>query len=494
MITKRQADAAALLLKRREALDDLNKWARINGFEPALHHKLINEKLQAVERGEIRKLMLFCPPGSAKSTYTSKLFPPWFLARRPSRSILSCSYSHILAEQFGRWGRNCVKQNANVLGYTLRQDSQAAGEWETTNGGKYLAAGVGSGIAGQRSDLGLIDDPIGSQEDADSKTVRDKQWDWYNNDFVPRLKPGGSIVLIMNRRNEDDLAGRLLEREGAEWAVVCLPMLAEDNDLLGRAEGERLWPEWFTSTMVEEARKNAQTFSALYQQHPTPEQGEYFKADWLIPYTPRDLPKNLRFYTASDHAVATAQVNDRTCLLSGGVDSEGVLWILPDIWWKRGSSDEVVAAMLDLCRRRRPIVWWAEKGHITQSIGPFLRKRMIETNVYANIEEVTPKRDKPTRAQSIAGRMAQGQVRFPVFASWWADARHELLSFPHGKHDDFVDALAHLGNGLARMVGSERPTPETPDDTNENVLTFGWLKKQEARRKLQTEMAKYADR
>ena len=253
--------------------------------------------------------------------------------------------------------------------------------------------------------------------------------------------------------------------------------IAKDNDLLGRTPGELLWPEWFTQEMVRDAQKNPQPFSSLYQQDPTPEDGDFFKSEWFEPYALDELPAELRIYAASDHAVSLEQAADRTCLILGGVDAHDTLWILPDIFWKKEQSDKVVNEMLNAMRRRKPLIWWAEKGHISKSIGPFLTRRMMEERVYVRVDEVTPARDKQTRAGSIQGRMAMRKVKFPTFTSWWPEARHEMLTFPHGKHDDFVDALAHLGGGLARMTGAYRPAPEAERQLGGvERLTWKWMK------------------
>src|SRR5574339_532271 len=218
--SSQSSKAAALILQRRQARRSLADWARLCGFEPAKHHLFIIEQLERVVRGEINRLMICVPPGSAKSTYASVLFPPWYLAQRPNQSILACSYSSVLASRFGKRCRNIVDANGPALGYSLKTDSKAADDWETTNGGLYFCAGVGAGIAGHRADLGLIDDPIGSQEDADSELVREKQWDWYLADFVPRLKPQAARVIIANRRHEDDIIGKILQQEPNDWTVV----------------------------------------------------------------------------------------------------------------------------------------------------------------------------------------------------------------------------------------------------------------------------------
>lgn len=474
----RRQEAAALLLRRRSARSNLDDWARWNGFEPAKHHRLLNDELEKVVRGDTKKLAVFMPPGSAKSTYASVLFPPWFLAQREGSAVLSCSHSYTLAERFGKRCRNLIENNQPVLGYKLAKDSQAAGDWATTNGGVYFAAGVGAGIAGHRADLGLIDDPIGTQEDADSDLIREKQWDWYLNDFFPRLKPNASQVLIMNRRHEEDLAGLLLNQ--GDWRVVKLPFFAVAGDPIGRNVGDRLWPEWFTEEMAADIKKlPARVRAGLYDQEPAPEEGNFFKSDWLVEYQRDALPKNLRVFVASDHAVSEDQTADFTCLLAAGLDEQDNLWILPDIWWKQANTVDVVEAMLDLAKRRQPVMWWAEKGHISKSIEGFLFKRMVETSTYFPLEQITPVRDKQTRAQSVAGRMSMGKVFFPAFAHWWPQARHELLMFPAGKHDDFVDALSHIGRELNRMIAPKRP--KVVEEIN--PFTVKWIKQSDKRRR-----------
>lgn len=474
----------AELVRRKQLLRDLTAWVRKCGWEPALHHKLLIAELQSLAltgkttKG-LNRLMVLMPPGSAKSTYTSKTFPPWFLAQRPGLTILAASYSYTLAEAFGRVARNYADLNPDWLFYRLKKDSKSAGEWETTNGGRYFCAGVGAGLAGHRADLGLIDDPLGSEEDANSKLVRDKQWDWYWNDFLPRLKPDSPVILINNRRHEEDLAGRLLETEPDKWHVLSCPLVAEENDSLGRKPGDLLWPEYFNQSILDIASRNPRTFAGLYQQRPAPEDGDFFKDGWFNEYEQAELPaeSELRFYTASDHACSDNGSANRTCLLTGGFDGRGVLWILPDLFWRTANTKEVAEAMLAMNQRRRPLVWWAEKGMISKSIGPFLRDLMQEQQNYINIEEVVPMKAKEVRAQSIRGRMAMGMVRFPRFATWWPNAKHELLSFPRGKNDDLVDALAHLGMGIDRMTAPSRrkPEPDVPSDQSFKP-TLRWLK------------------
>jgi len=433
---------------------------------PAAHHKLLLAQLERVTRGEIDRLAVFMPPGAAKSTYASILYAPWHLAQHPKHNIIAASHTAELAEKFGRRVRNLMAEHSSVLGVGLAPDSQAAGRWETDHGGEYFAAGVGGAIAGRRADLVVIDDPIRSREDADSETVRDKIWDWYKSDLYTRLKPGGRIVLIQTRWHEDDLAGRLLAdmaAGGDRWEVISLPALAEADDPLGREVGQPLWPEWEDTANLERKRRavGPRDWSALYQQRPAPEDGDYFKLEWLKPYDIAPDKSLMRIYGGSDYAV-TASGGDYTVHAVVGLDPEGRMYLL-DMWRKQAASDEWVEAFCDLVRKWRPLGWAEEQGQIKSGVGPFLDRRQRERQAYVAREQFPTRGDKAIRAQSIRGRMAQEGLYVPENAPWYAALRSELLAFPAGKHDDQVDALGLIGQLLNKMsVGQHPAEPEKP--------------------------------
>ena len=451
------AQAAAELLRRRRIRASLTEWCRLNGYEPARHHELIIAELEAIARGEIDRLALFLPPGSAKSTYGSVLFPPWYLARRPDAAIIAASHTAELAERWGRKVRNLIAEHSLELGISVAGDNKAAGRWETSAGGEYFAAGVGGAIAGRRADLAVIDDPVRSREDADSKKVRDAQWDWYKFDLLTRLKPGAAIVLIQTRWHEDDLAGRILSEEGDRWRVVSLPMEAEDNDPLGRSPGDPLWPEWFTDRMRADAKRDARVWSALYQQRPVPDDGAYFLRDWLRPVEQLPPLETLRVYGGSDYAV-TADGGDYTVHVVVGVDPEDRIYVL-DVWRRQAASDEWVEAWCDLVRKWRPIEWAEETGQIKAGVGPFLDRRARERRAYCYRRQFPTRGDKAVRAQSIRGRAAMGGLYLPVHAPWRAEFESELLRFPAAPHDDQVDALGLVGQLLDTMLSGRKPEP-----------------------------------
>lgn len=466
--------------RRRTIKNSLTAWSRECGYEPALHHQLLIATLEKAARREIRRIIFTLPPNSAKSTYSSYLFPAWFPGQCPGQKILACSHNADLVYSFGKHTRDTILEKQNVLGYSIKPTTKAVDNWETTNGVEYRAAGVGAGISGFRANLGLIDDPVGKKEDADSELFRKKLWDWYVWEFRKRIDPEGVIVIIQTRWHEDDLAGRLIREEGlasdgGEWTLINIPLIAVENDPLGRRPGEVLWPERFTTQHVLDAKKDARAFNCLEQGNPEPEEGNFFKKAWLDAgeYEQRELPKDLRYYAVSDHALSTKTTDCRSCLVPFGVDDKGTVWILPDIRWERfDDTGALVNAMIDIMKQREPITWWAENEHISKSIGPFLQERMLARKVFCNVEGITPSRDPMTRAQAINGRMSMLTVKFPKNAPWWGAARKEILAFPQGKFSDFVSALSLIGLGLRRLTPASVPEPEKKVET----LTFGWLK------------------
>ncbi len=483
----------ALLEEKKRILSarsSFKQWCITQDIIPARHHELIIDELEKVVRGECPRLMILMPPGTAKSTYISKLFPPWYLAQKPNCSILSCSHSGDFATIFGRAARNFAESNERLLGYTLSKDSRAANEWETSNGGRYYCTGVGAGLSGHRADLGVIDDFVGKEEEVNSKTFHDKIWDWYINDFVPRLKPNAARVIIANHRNEDDLVGRLLQKEADKWRVVRLRLVIEnkeqeEHDPLHRHVGEHIWPEYFTRTMVEERMRNPSA-SGIEQQEPAPVEGVFFKASMMKEYDLAELPaKNqCHAYAASDHAVRTKESNDNTCM-GIGYYRDGFLYIHPDLVWDKIPTNVAVEQMLRLGKEYSPLQWWAERENISGSIGPFLQERQLKEHNWFSIVEVSHQnKDLMGRCQPIHALMSMGRVKFPRFASWYQRARKEVLSFPNAKHDDFVSFLAHLGRGIHQMIPKQPVKVEAQfDPTKPWVPTMRWIKDQSAYRK-----------
>jgi predicted phage terminase large subunit-like protein len=498
----RELAAAHRILKARKARDSLIEFTEFTmpdvvtpddatktRYSAQYFHKALAAALEEVEKGNLLRLIITFPPRHGKSELTSRRFPAWLLGRDPYRHIIFGTYNQEFSEDYGRDVRGIIEsdQYRQVFpGTTLAKGSKAADRLATEQGGKCFFVGRGGSSTGRGADFLIIDDPLKDRKEAQSATIRKELWDWYQDTMSSRLMSDlGAIIIIMTRWHEDDLVGRLTDpsnphyqaEEAAQWKIINIPAIAEEDDVLNRRPGEALWPERFGIEWLERKRLgNPVGFSALYQQRPTPAEGDFFRKEYLPTYRAENLPKKLRVYAASDHAVGTKQTNDRNCLLIVGVDEHDVIWLL-DCWWKRAKADETVEAMIRLMKRWKPVVWWAEGGHISKSIGPFLQRRMREEKVYINIREQTPAGDKEQRAQSINGRAAMGMVRFPAGAPWTQDAIDECLKFPGGRNDDFVDALAHIGLGLHRLLKAPVDPEKKPAPARG---TFGWVKAEAA--------------
>ena len=317
----------------------------------------------------------------------------------------------------------------------------------------------------------IIDDLIKDDKEAQSQAIRDQAWNWFTKVAMSRRMGLKLVIMTFTRWHSDDPIGRLTDPENPYYnenlarkiKIINLPAIAEEDDPLGREPGEALWPDGpdkFDLDFLEEQRSiDALGFEALYQQHPSLLDGELYRRETIKFYGPGtgvELPTNLRYYAASDHALDSGRRHDPSCLLKIGVDKNSDIYIL-DCIWKKMPTDVAVEAMLAMMRDGTPpLLWWAEKGHISKSIGPFLRKRMLETGTYINIVEVTPVSDKGTRAQSMVGRVAMGKVYFPKGAWWTEKAINEMMAFPNGTHDDFCDTLSLFGLGLQNQFAPSK--------------------------------------
>lgn len=497
-----------IALKRRRAAisarDDLLSFAKImmpdpdrhndpdfSAYEVSKHHQVIAAALEEVENGNIKRLIINLGPRHGKSQLTSRLFPAWYLGRNPGKSLILGTYNEKFSWDFGRDVRSLIQDpvfGQVFPGVSLLAGAASVDRLELAQKGKMFFVGRGGSITGRGGHGLILDDPIKDRVEADSATTREKLWNWFNQVLKTRLLSSvGWIVLIQTRWHEDDLVGRITDpmnanysaSEAKKWRIIDLPALARENDVLGRKEGEALWPARFPVSYLHEMREaDPRGFQALYQGSPTPEKGNFFDGDKLRVYTkPTDRPPNeqLRFYVASDHAVSTRQDRDKTCIIPVGIDEHENIWVLDSVEWGRWDTDDVVEKMIDLMARYKPMYWWAERGHISKSIGPFLRKRMLERGTFCSVMEITPVHDKQTRAQSIKGRISMGKVYLPSYAPWYAEARDQMLKFPYGAHDDFVDALAYIGLGLALIVHAKAPAtkPKGPAER-----TLGWIKAQ----------------
>ena len=434
------------------------------------HHLVWLDCLQRVEDGEIKRLMGLMPPGSAKSTYTSILFPVHVMGRFAGSQVIVASYGAELPRKWGRKARSIVRQKAfgEIFRTALSKESAAADEWALANGSEYMGAGVLTGITGHRADGVVWDDLIKGRDQADSQLMRQKTWDAYFDDLLTRKKPNAWEIGITTRWHEDDIAGRILPegyagesgwidgRDGNRWYVVCIPAEAERaDDVLGRKAGERIWPEWFTPDHFTPFKRNPRTWSALYQQRPAPEEGDYFKAEWLR--------------VVEQAAAAAASSHLRRLRLRGDRRWRRLHGACGGRPRRRGAH--VSARSLAQARRRGRMGRGVLRSRARMAADRLgggagadqLRRRPVPGQAHARALRVrrTPavrRARRQGRARAIDARPhgAGGTLR-SAGSPWLADFRAELLSFPAGRHDDQVDAIGLVGQLLDTMVPPARP-------------------------------------
>ncbi len=403
-----------------------------------------------------------------------------------TKAAAKCTRSHTSTERKG-------SDNPNSYGDApLPRRTNTAEEWETTQGGGVRAVGVGAGVTGFGAGLIIIDDPVKSRAEAESVTHRERVWDWFNDDIYTRLEPDAPMILIQTRWHEDDLAGRLLkemENGGEQWEVIALPAIAEGNadirmsaasarttadtrtsrdigdsfaggtgnadvrvplpapiDLLGRAPGEALCPERFNreALLRIKTQLGSYSFSALYQQRPTPVEGGLFKRKWFKVID--QPPKHLMWKRAYDLAVSTKTSADYTASFRCAYDRSGNLYIA-DGFRKRMEYPEQRKYILERMKEENFTEHGIESALHGQAFVQELRREpAYRRNAFRAIQVSS---DKFTRALSWANLAEEGKVH--LVRGPWIDAFiEEACSFPSGKHDDQIDAVSLAVNMLSQ--------------------------------------------
>jgi predicted phage terminase large subunit-like protein len=440
--------AARQQLARRHLIDFARHVDR--GYQTAPHLAEIATWLERVERGDVRRLMIFAPPRHGKSKLASELFPAWCVGRDASQQFMIASHSAELAYTFSRNVRNMIEMDTyrELFPDTkLSADNATVQRW-TLDGytrPAMLAVGVGGNPTGQGAKIAIIDDPVGGASDADSVTQRETLYQWYVSTIRPRLEPAGAIILMMQRWHEDDLAGRLLrdaQRDGEQWHVVTMPAIDE--------HGAALWPERWPLSELEAIRSvSARSFEAKYMQRPRPAEGALFKRGWLR--TADAAPQGLRWVRYWDLAYSVKQSGDNSATISGAMGSDGTIYLRRG-WAGREETPDlrrrIKTTMLNERRDRHGIEKAMHGGSVVQDL-----RREPELLGIA-LEAVDVDRDKIARATPVADRAEAGKL---VFAretladdAWIASWIDELCAFPFGAHDDRVDAVSGVFGMLAK--------------------------------------------
>ena len=444
--------------------ESLNAWLKRATPEhdwDAPHLLLLQEKLEAIDRGELKRLIVSMPPRHGKSELLSIHAPVWFLERNPKREIITAGYAINLARKFGRKARKLAEK----IGLALNPKVAQAAEWETAEGGRVFAVGVGGGIAGHGADVFIGDDLVKNIQEAMSPLKRETTWDWLISEALTRLSPTGAAIIIMTRRHEADIVGCLTEgrdSEGEEdeqepgevkvadevWEYVKLPAISEgEGDPLGRPEGEALWPTRWPIDALKRIRKRGEwLFAALYQQRPTPRSGGLFQKEWLSKFLDK-MPAGdgIRFVRYWDKASSLDKDADFTAGVLMAV-REDVFYVVDVIEKKvtpKGRRDlQRACAETD---PRGTVIWIEHEGG---SSGADAAEEEAKALAGYAVHWEHPTGPKWARAESLASQCEAGNV-WLVKAPWNRKFIEQLTSFPNGKHDDMVDAASGACRKLA---------------------------------------------
>lgn len=464
---ERQIDPRALAYFARERLlaCAVGLWP---SYAPAPHHRAIAEKLEAVERGEIKRLMISMPPRHGKSLLCSEFFPAWYLGRNPEKQVIFATYSQDLAEDFGRRARNWLRDDAYRAifpGVEIAADSSAASRFSVGQRGAYFAVGVGASITGRGADVLLIDDPLKGREEADSETMRRRLKDWYTSVAYTRLMPGGSIVIVQTRWHPDDLSGWILEEHAHEkWEVLSLPAIS--------ADGKALWPDRYPLETLEtiKATLPERDWSALYQQSPVVEGGNILKSHWWKKWEGKHPPECGYILQSWDTAFSEKDVktNSYNARTTWGVfvsqDGNRSL-VMIEAWRGKVDYPTLRDEALKSYREHKPDCVIVEKKSRGQSLIQDLRRFGVP------VVEYQPDADKVTRAYAVQAMLESGQIYYPP-RRWADEVINECALFPNCVTNDYVDTCTQAWLRV-RNAGLLIPPRETIPDEPDIEPLFG---------------------
>lgn len=428
-------------------------------------------------RGEIKKLMIFVPPQHGKSELSSRRFPAYCLGRNPKLKIGVCSYSQDLSMSFNRDCQNIISSASykELFPETRLNESgifDSNGElrnnhiFETVgNRGFLKAVGVGSSLTGTPLDIGIIDDPFKDRAEANSQTIRDKRWQWYQDVFLTRLHNDSKQLLLFTRWHEDDIAGRILnpknpcydEQEASGWVVIALPALKEANPPIPeaidigdpRGLDEALWEKRHSAEKYRKRRRiNPTGFQSLDQQRPSAAEGNKIKREWFTVMKESELPFNPSSVAADfwvDGAFTEKTQNDETALLSCYFNkNDGNLYIF--------NCHGVRKELYELLQYFKPYVksnYYAPQSNVFIELkaSGYPLKSMLSKLEYGGfnargINDKVVGLGKYNRVENSEAFLASGKIIL-MQGSWNTAFIDQCAEFPNGLHDDMVDVLCY---------------------------------------------------
>jgi len=429
-----------------------------NGYIIARHHLIVANALEAVERGEIKRLIINLPPRSGKTMELSEFFPAWYWGRNPDKKIIFLTHGQEKADDVGRMVRDQLIDPLHRRIFPacqVSESSKSIHRMNTKQRGEYYSIGMGGQIVGRGAHLLIIDDPIKGRAEADSALKQNRLRAAYQGDIYTRLMSGNAIIVCQTRWTNNDLTGWLLtEHKRENWTVINIPAIAEvDNDILRRSTGDTIWPEMeiFTKEYLElvKATVGTREWNAQYQQRPIDIEGGIVKLSWFKYYTV--LPEFERIVQSWDSASKPEEINDPSVCTTWGVT--GNAYYLIDVFRKRLEYPALKKAVVKLYDKFHPSAVLIEDKSSGTSLIQDIR---YDTKI--PVIAIDPKNVKKEIRMSVeSDKIEAGRVFLPEKAPWRVDYETELTQFPLYANDDMVDSTSQFlkwiaGKGYSGMV------------------------------------------
>ena len=446
--TRKEYLKTALLLDEKKKEKDIREnflsfvkymWPE---FIEGDHHKIMSDKFNRVANGELKRVIINMAPRHTKSEFASNFLPAWMIGKQPDLKIIQATNNAELAVRFGRKAKSLIDtaEYQQIFNTRLREDSQAAGKWETEQGGEYYAAGVGSAITGRGADLLIIDDPH-SEQDALNVQALERAYEWYTSGPRQRLQPGGKIVLVMTRWSQKDLTGMLIknqtEAKADQWHVVEFPAIMDH----GTKEAAPVWPEYWKLDELEKVQATLPTgkWNAQWMQNPTAEEGAILKREWWRTYTGEEIPQLQHVIQSYDTAFLKKETADYSAITTWGIfypsEDEGANLILLDAIKGRYEFPELRRLALEQYE------YWKPESVIIEAKASGLPLTYELRRMDIPVVNFTPSKgnDKHARVNAVAPLFESGMIWAPE-QKFAEEVIEECAAFPYGDHDDLVDS------------------------------------------------------
>lgn len=445
-------------------------------YQANWHHINLMNALDRMARGKLKRLMVFMPPRHGKSEIVSRRYPAYMLGRNPNLEIIGTSYSASLASSMNRDVQRIIDSpeygkifpETTLAGKNVRSSAHGSylrnsDEFEIVGyRGSYKSAGIGGGITGSGADIAIIDDPVKNRAEAESKTYRDKVYDWFASTLYTRLEKDASILITLTRWHEDDLAGRLLklaenDPNAEQWEIISYPAIFDSKSpnidpTDPRKDGEALWPDKYDERALNIMKTTVGSYewSALYEQRPTPSSGGIVKREWFLYYV--HAPKKF------DEIIQSWDLTFK--------DSNSSDYVVGQVWGRVGADKY----LLDQVRGRFSFTQTIRMIKSLSAKWPRARAKYIEDKAngpavistlrsqVSGLIPVDPEGSKEARAYAVSPQIEAGNVYLPENAPWVHDFIEEWVAFPNGLHDDQVDTTTQALMKLGKKRGGAKVT------------------------------------